>query len=160
SGSMREWQELQSALLFILDNILGIPAPPPPPDVPLLEDSEKQFKDREPTLREVLEVHRSKALCRSCHSRTDPPGLALEDFNALGMWREKERGQAIDAAGKLITGEPFQDIRDMKRILVHEHRQDFYRCLTEKLLTYALGRGLEDYDVETVDQIVERLEKN
>jgi hypothetical protein len=89
----------------------------------------------------------------------DPLGLALENFNALGMWREKERGQPIDAAGKLITGETFRDIRDVKRVLATQHRRDFYRCLTEKLLTYALGRGLDYYDVETVDQIVERLER-
>ena len=144
--------------LFILDNILGAPTAPPPADVPLLEEAEKQFKDREPTLREVLDLHRSKPLCSSCHSRMDPLGLALENFNALGMWREKERGQPIDAAGKLITGESFDNIRDLKRILNSEHRSDFYRCLTEKLLTYALGRGLEYYDVETVDRIVARLE--
>jgi len=145
--------------LFLLDNILGAPTAPPPPDVPLLEEAEKQFKDREPTLREVLEMHRNKPLCSSCHSRMDPLGLALENFNAMGMWRDKERGQAIDAAGKLITGESFHDIRELKRILTHEHRLDFYRCLSEKLLTYALGRGLEYYDVETVDQIVNQLEK-
>src|SRR5207249_9169175 len=98
-----------------------------------------------------------KALCSSCHNRMDPLGLALENFNALGMWREKERGQPIDATGKLITGESFHDILEVKRVLTTEHRQDFYRCLTEKLLTYALGRGLEYYDVETVDQIVDRL---
>src|SRR6266511_3059371 len=79
--------------------------------------------------------------------------------NAMGMWREKERGQPIDAAGKLITGESFDDIRELKRILRSEHRLEFYRCLTEKLLTYALGRGLEYYDVETVDQIVARLDR-
>jgi len=144
--------------LFILENILGAPTAPPPPDVPLLEEAEKQFKDREPTLREVLELHRGKPLCSSCHSRMDPLGLALENFNALGMWRDKERGQTIDAAGKLITGESFHDIRELKRTLTVEHRLDFYRCLTEKLLTYALGRGLEYYDVETVDQIVVRLD--
>ncbi|MHB8519721.1 MAG: DUF1592 domain-containing protein [Limisphaerales bacterium] len=145
--------------LFILDNILGLPTPPPPPDIPLLEESEKAFKDREPTLREVLEVHRSKPLCSSCHSRMDPLGLALENFNALGMWREQERGQPIEVAGKLITGESFNDIRELKRILAGQHRLDFYRCLTEKLLTYALGRGLEYYDVETVDRIVQRLDQ-
>ena len=145
--------------LFILDNILGAPTAPPPPDVPLLEEAEKQFKDREPTLREVLELHRNKPLCSSCHSRMDPLGLALENFNALGMWREQERGQPIDAAGKLITGESFRDIRELKRILMARHRLDFYRCLTEKLLTYALGRGLEYYDVETVDRIVARLDR-
>ena len=145
--------------LFILDNILGMPPPPPPANVPDLEESEKGFKDREPTLREVLDLHRSKPLCSSCHSRMDPLGLALENFNALGLWREKERGQAIDASGKLITGESFRDIREMKRIVASDHRLDFYRCLTEKLLTYALGRGLEYYDVHTVDQIVDRLDQ-
>ena len=145
--------------LFILENIVGLPPPPPPANVPDLEEAEKEFKDREPTLREVLELHRNQPLCHSCHSRMDPLGLALENFNALGLWREKERSQPIDSAGKLITGEPFAGIRELKRILTHERRGDFYRCLTEKLLTYALGRGLEYYDVETVDQIIERLER-
>jgi hypothetical protein len=145
--------------LFVLDNILGTPPPPPPPDIPNLEDSEKSFEGRQPTLRETLEVHRSKPLCSSCHNRMDPLGLALENFNALGMWREKERGQTIDAAGKLITGEPFHDIRDVKHVLATKHRREFYQCLTEKMLTYALGRGLAYYDVHAVDQIVERLEK-
>jgi hypothetical protein len=145
--------------LFILDNILGTPPPPPPADIPLLEDSEKEFKDKTPTLRETLAVHRGKPLCSSCHNRMDPLGLALENFNALGMWREKERGQPIDASGKLITGEPIQDIRDMRHVLASNHRLEFYRCLTEKLLTYALGRGLETYDVETVDRIVGRLDE-
>jgi hypothetical protein len=88
----------------------------------------------------------------------DPLGLALENFNALGMWRDQERGQAIQASGQLITGEAFAGIRELKKVLTGPRRRDFYRCLTEKLLTYALGRGLEDYDVGTVDQIVEDLE--
>ena len=145
--------------LFILDNILGTPPPPPPADIPLLEDSEKELGDRKPTLRETLAVHRGKPLCSSCHNRMDPLGLALENFNALGMWRDKERGQPIDSSGKLITGEPFQDIRQVRHVLATTHHLEFYRCLTEKLLTYALGRGLEPYDVETVDRIVERLEQ-
>jgi hypothetical protein len=142
--------------LFILDNLLGTP----PPDIPNLEDSEKEVAGRKPTLREVLAVHREKPLCSSCHNRMDPLGLALENFNALGMWRDKERHQAIDAAGKLITGETFTDVREVKRVLVTNHRRDFYECLTEKLLTYALGRGVEYYDVETVDKIVNQLEKD
>jgi hypothetical protein len=145
--------------LFILDNLLGTPPPPPPANVPDLEESEREFKDHEPTLREVLALHRGKPLCSSCHNRMDPLGLALENFNALGMWREKERGQPIESAGKLITGESFQDIRGLKGLLANERRLDFYRCLTEKLLTYALGRGLEDYDTHTVDAIVERLDQ-
>jgi hypothetical protein len=124
-----------------------------------LEDSSKEFKDKEPTLRELLEVHRSKPLCSSCHSRMDPVGLGFDNFNALGMWREKEGGQPIDSAGELITGESFQSVRELKHILADEHRDDFYRCLTEKLLTYALGRGLTFSDVETVDQIVDRLDR-
>jgi hypothetical protein len=111
-------------------------------------------------LREVLATHRSKPLCASCHSRLDPPGLALENFNAMGMWREKERGQPVDSAGQLITGESFSNIRELKHILATDRHLDFYRTLTEKLLIYALGRGLEYYDVETVDRIVDRLEKS
>ena len=78
----------------------------------------------------------------------------------MGMWRDTDAKQPIDPAGELVTGEPFKDIRDLKRLLTHERRLDYYRCLTEKMLTYALGRGLEYYDVQTVDQIVGRLEKD
>ncbi|MGP0068647.1 MAG: DUF1592 domain-containing protein [Isosphaeraceae bacterium] len=145
---------------FILDNILGTPAPPPPPDIPALEEAKKNAKDREPTTRELMALHRNKAMCSSCHSRMDPLGLALDNFNPLGTWRDAEGGQKIDASGQLITGEPFKDIRDLKRIIKDRHGRDFYRCLTEKLLTYALGRGLEYYDVETVDRIVERLDQD
>jgi hypothetical protein len=145
--------------LFILDNILGVPPPPPPANVPPLEESEKEVAGHQPTLRESLAKHREDALCRSCHNRMDPLGLALENFNALGMWRDQERRQPIDAGGRLITGETFSDVRELKRVLVTKHRHDFYHCLAEKFLTYALGRGVEHYDIETLDQIVARLEK-
>jgi len=146
--------------LFVLDNLLGTPAPPPPADVPELEELEKGITDHEPTLREVLELHRDKPICKSCHQRMDPLGLALENFNALGMWRDQERGQPVDAASQLITGEAFPDIRRLKQILARERRMDFYRCLTEKFLTFALGRGLEYQDTHTVDQIVDRLDQD
>jgi hypothetical protein len=145
---------------FILDNILGTPAPPPPPDIPALEESKKEFKDRTPTTRELMALHRSKPMCSACHSRMDPLGLAMDNGNPLGMWREQEDKQKIDASGKLITGEEFHDIRDLKKTLRERHRMDFYRCVTEKLLTYALGRGLESTDVETVDRIVDRLDRD
>jgi hypothetical protein len=90
----------------------------------------------------------------------DPLGLAFEHFNALGLWRDTEFGQPIDASGRLITGESFASVRELKEILVKNHARDFYRTLTEKMLTYALGRGLEDFDTETVDQIVDRIEKS
>jgi len=144
--------------LFILDNVLGTPPPPPPPDIPPLEDAAKAVTGREPSLRETLELHRSQPLCHSCHNRMDPLGLALENFNAMGMWREKERDQPIDSTGTLITGEPFQTTRQLKQILVTNHSDAFYRCLTEKLMTYAIGRGLDYRDTETVDQIVAKLD--
>ena len=144
---------------WILENILGSPAPPPPPDVPALDEAVKKFQDHVPTQREALALHRQDALCASCHNRMDPLGLALENFNALGLWRTNEQGQPVDASGQLMSGESFQDIRALKQILAANHRTEFYRTLTEKLLTYALGRGLEYYDVPTVDKIVDRLER-
>jgi hypothetical protein len=111
-------------------------------------------------VRESLELHRDDALCKSCHGRMDPLGLALENFNAMGMWRDKERNQPIEPSGTLISGEKLSGARDLKQIIVNEKRLDYYRCLSEKLLTYALGRGLEYYDVETVDQIVQKLQDN
>jgi hypothetical protein len=144
--------------LFILDNILGTPPPPPPPNLPPLEDAAKGLTNRAPSLRELLAEHRNKPLCASCHNRMDPLGLALENFNAMGMWRTNEFNQPIDPAGKLLTGESFSNVKELKRIIVKDHYKEFYRTVTEKLLTYALGRGLEDYDVETVDQIVDKIE--
>lgn len=143
--------------VFVLDNILGTPPPPPPVNVPPLEDAAKGLTNRAPSLRETLAAHREDALCASCHNRMDPIGLAFENFNALGMWRDTEYNEPIDATGKLITGETFSDVRELKRVLVKNHAEDFYRTVTEKLLIYALGRGLEYYDVETCDQIEARL---
>ena len=144
--------------VFILDAILGTPPAPPPPNIPSLEDAAPAAELRKMTLRDSLALHAKEPLCHSCHSRMDPLGLALENFNAMGMWRAKELDQPIQSAGKLITGEAFADIRELKHILATNHRRDFYYCLTEKLLTYALGRGLDYYDVTTVDQLVAQLE--
>jgi len=88
----------------------------------------------------------------------DPLGLALENFNAMGRFRESEQGNPVDATGKLITGESFSNVQDLKRILADGHSRDFFRCLSEKMLTYALGRGLNFQDVETVDSLVARIE--
>jgi len=146
--------------LFVLDNILGTPAPSAPPNVPALEDAADRFGGREPSLRELLAAHREAALCSSCHSRMDPLGLALESFNAIGAWREKDGDQAIDSKGELITGEKFADIRELKKILKTDRRMDFYRCVTEKLFVYAMGRGLEYYDDDAVERIVEELDRH
>jgi hypothetical protein len=143
--------------LFVLANFLGTPPPPPPANVPALEASEADFKGHEPVLRDVLKLHRQNPACASCHNRMDPIGLAFENFNALGMWRDTERKQSIHAQGNLITGETFDGVSQLKRILATDHRQEFYATLSRKLLTYASGRGTEYYDVETIDGIVNRL---
>ena len=144
--------------LYILDNILGMPPPPPPPNLPALEDAGTPAQKRTFTVAEALALHRAEPLCSSCHNRMDPLGLALEQFNALGVQREYEHGKPIATEGKLITGENFADIRELKQILANEHRIDFYRCLAEKLLIYALGRGIDYHDTETIDAIVEQLD--
>jgi hypothetical protein len=146
--------------LFVLDNLLGLPTPPPPADIPAFEESDKASNDHAPTTREILQIHRENALCRSCHARMDPLGLALENFNALGMWRETERKQPLDVAGQLVSGEKFTGIRELKQILKTTRKDDFYHCLAEKVLTYALGRGPEYYDVEAIDRIVDRMKQN
>jgi mono/diheme cytochrome c family protein len=145
--------------LFVLDNLLGSPPPPPPPGIPKLEDA-ADAGNANPTMREMMEIHRKKPECRGCHARMDPIGLGLENYNALGQFRDKERGKPIDAAGKLVTGEKFADVAELKEILAGKRKQDFYRCLAEKLLTYAIGRGMEYYDATTIDQLAARLEKN
>ncbi len=145
--------------LFILENILGTPTPPAPPNIPELEAAAESFEDHEPTLRQLLARHREDPLCRSCHARIDPLGLAFENFTAVGSWRDREEGQAIDTSGRLVTGESFDGVQELKRILATEHRASFYRCLVEKTLTYALGRGLEPLDDLFVDQMVGQLER-
>jgi uncharacterized protein DUF1592/uncharacterized protein DUF1588/uncharacterized protein DUF1587/uncharacterized protein DUF1585/uncharacterized protein DUF1595/cbb3-type cytochrome c oxidase subunit III len=145
--------------LFVLENILGTPPPPPPPDVPELEDVRRE-RGGSLTMRQMMEIHREKPLCASCHARMDPIGLALENFNAIGKFRDEENGQPIDTAGQLITGEKFRNVQELSRILVTSRKKDFYRCLSEKLLTYALGRGVEYYDSPTIDNIVEQMEKD
>jgi len=138
--------------LFILENILGTPPPPAPPDVPALE--EVRQKGKKLSMREQLELHRAEALCNSCHARMDPLGLALENFSYIGS--QVKDAKDIETSGKLITGEEFSDVRELSRVLATERKTDFYRCLTEKLLTFALGRGLEYYDTPTVDSIVDK----
>ncbi|MFM8620296.1 MAG: DUF1592 domain-containing protein [Opitutaceae bacterium] len=143
--------------VFILDNILGTPPPPAPPNVPDLEEARKEFKGREPKLSEMLAAHRANKLCHSCHSRMDPLGLALENFNALGGWRDTDARQPIEPAGELITGERFADIRELKRVIARERAADVYRCFTEKLFTYALGRGIEHSDSHTIEGVTRGL---
>lgn len=143
--------------LFVLENILGMPSPPAPPGVPELEEAKDRFGGREPTLKELLAAHREAALCSSCHNRMDPLGLALENFNALGIWREEEGGQAIEPSGKLVTGEEFENIVQLRAVLANQRKRDFYRCVTQKLFTYGIGRGVEYFDEASCDRIVDQM---
>lgn len=144
--------------VFILDNILGTPPPPPPPNIPALEDVASEEELAKLSLRETLALHASNKMCASCHSRMDPLGLALENFNAMGRWRDAEMGKPIEPDGELITGQKFSNVQELKQILLTDHREQFLHTLTEKMLTYALGRGMEYYDTETLDQLVAQVE--
>jgi len=140
---------------WVLEQILGTPPPPPPPDVPELE--EDKAATTATTLRELLEQHREDPACANCHAKMDPIGFALENYNAIGAFRKKEGGSDIDTTAELPDGTKLNGIADLKQIL-KDRKQEFVRCLTEKMLTYALGRGLEYYDRPTVDRIVAQLE--
>ena len=147
--------------LFVLDNLLGTPPPPAPPDVPELETAqEKAGEGVELTMREMMVEHRENPDCRGCHARMDPLGLGLENFDALGRYRERQAGKPIDAAGQLVTGETFNNVASLKKILAEKRKTDFYRAISEKMLTYAIGRGIEMYDTTTIDQLVKHLEKH
>lgn len=138
---------------WVLDNLLNAPPPPPPPEVPEL----KEGKELTGTLRERMEQHRADALCASCHARMDPIGFALENFDGIGAWREKDAGEKIDAAGELLTGEKFSNHSELLAILAKQKKEQFVRALADKMLTYALGRGLEYYDKCALDEITTRL---
>ena len=140
---------------FVLENLLGAPAPPPPPNIPPLEGGGKAGKK---SMRQLMELHRADALCASCHARMDPIGLALEEFNAIGQYRHAGEGEPIDTAGQLVTGEKFNNVEELIQLLGTTRKHDFYRCLSEKLLTYAIGRGLEASDISNVRGLVASME--
>jgi len=126
--------------------------------VPELEKSKTNGKKL--TMRQLMEIHREKPLCASCHARMDPLGFAFENFNPVGAYHDTDNGTPIDPAGQLITGEKFKDVSELAHVLATSRKDDFYRCLTGKLLTYAIGRGLEYYDTVTVEKIVASLNTN
>jgi len=143
---------------WILETLLGTPPPPKPPDVP---DLEAKGKDgRKLTMREAMEQHRANPVCASCHSRMDPLGFAMENYDGVGKWRTEDGGTAIDPAGKLPDGSVFQGPAGLKKVLLASHRDEFLSTITSKLLTYALGRGLEYYDMPAVRSITRQAEKD
>ncbi len=136
---------------WVLENILGTPPPDPPPNVPMLRDDAKAVATG--TLRQRMEQHRKDPNCAVCHKEMDALGFALENFDAVGAWRSKDGKFPIDAAAQLPDGRSFNGPRELKAIL-RGGKEQFARCLAEKLLTYALGRGVESYDRPAVDGIV------
>jgi hypothetical protein len=136
---------------WILENLLGTPPPPPPADVPELVAKAKDGKAL--SLRAQMEQHRSNAVCASCHARMDPIGFALENYDGVGKWRDEDAGTRIDASGRLPDGAEFSGPAGLTQIMVTKYREDFVRTVTEKLMTYALGRGVEHYDNPTVRAI-------
>ena len=144
---------------WVLENLLGSPPPPPTDDVPDLEEAKKKA-GRELTMREQLEIHREQKLCASCHARMDPIGFALENYDGIGRWRDKDNGKPIDSSGQLYTGETFSGAGELKRVLSSAKREAFTRNLAETMLTYALGRGIEYYDKPAVNAVFEATKEN
>jgi Protein of unknown function (DUF1588)/Protein of unknown function (DUF1585) len=136
---------------WILENLLGTPPPPPPPDVPELKAAPH---GKQLTMREQMEVHRTNPTCAACHGRMDPIGFALENYDAVGQWRTDDAGSTIDARGSLPDGTEFEGPAGLSQLLLTKYRDDFVRTATEKLVTYALGRGVEYYDAPTIRSIV------
>jgi hypothetical protein len=135
---------------WVLENILSAPPPAPPPNVPSLESSNKDGQQL--SVRQMLELHRANPACASCHARMDPLGLSLENFDAIGRWRTIDAGHAIDASGVLLDGTKVEGPRELRQALLAQKMQ-FVKTVTDKLLTYALGRGLEYYDASSVRAI-------
>jgi hypothetical protein len=139
---------------WLLENILGTPPPPPPPDVPALKD--KGADGRPTAVRDRLEEHRKNPACASCHLQMDPLGFALENFDAIGTWRTTAEGGApVDASVALADGTKFAGPSGLRQLLLSRPGQ-FAATVTEKLLSYALGRTVEYYDKPTVRRIVRK----
>lgn len=136
---------------WILENLLGTPPPPPPPDVPELKPQDAD--GRKLSMREQMEMHRANPICASCHGRMDPIGFALENFDAVGEWRDEDSGVQIDPSGRLPNGQEFAGPAGLRELLVDKHGDEFLETVTEKLMIYALGRGLAPYDKPTVRAI-------
>jgi hypothetical protein len=144
---------------WILENLLGSPLPPPPPDVPALKEKPNPADEQLP-MRDRIAQHRANPVCASCHAMMDPLGLSLENFDFAGRWRTVDEALIpIDASAVLPDGTTFDGPAGLRNILL-SHPDRFVRTVTEKMLTYALGRGLEHYDMPAVRSIVRESARN
>ncbi len=140
---------------YVLSNVLGTPPPPPPPDVPAL-DTTRVGSDI--SLRQQLEIHRANPVCASCHSKMDVLGFGLENYNAIGKWRTMDGKFPVDVGGTMPNGKSFQTAAEMRAVLEGSDMPQVTRCLTEKVMTYALGRGMQAYDNRTLNQIQKKVD--
>jgi hypothetical protein len=142
---------------WVLEQILGQPPPPPPPNVPELQETSQAAASG--SLRQRMEQHRANPTCANCHTRMDAIGFAMENFNAVGAWRTKDGTFDIDPSGTLPDGSSIKGVADLKKTILAK-KDLFARCMIEKMLIYALGRGLEPYDDRAVDKALAGLAKN
>lgn len=142
---------------WVLEELFNQPPPPPPPGVGLLNDDAHQLTGE--TLRKRMEQHRKDPACATCHMRMDPMGFSLENFDAIGKWRTMEGPVPVDASGELPDGTKFKGPVELRGILM-KRKADFVRCLSEKMLTYAIGRGTEISDRCYVDSIAKSVEQH
>ena len=138
---------------YMLENLFNAPPPPAPPNVPALPEKRHHGKNSS-TLRQELEAHRKDPACASCHALMDPIGFGLENFDGVGRWRTEDRGKTLDVADKLVTGQRFSSAEEMREIFIRDYSDVFHRAVAVKMLTYALGRGVEYYDRPAIDGIV------
>lgn len=142
---------------WVLEKMLGVELPPPPPGIPPLDESPAAAEAQ--TMRERFEVHRQDATCASCHNRIDPIGFAMENFDEVGVWRDRDEGGTIDPIAVLLDGTQIDGVAGLKQHLM-AHKDTFIRVLSRKMLGYALGRSLQPTDLCTVESIVQRLRDN
>ena len=143
---------------WVLENLLNQAPPPPPANVPPLDETKQAAAGA--SLRQRMEQHREDPVCSSCHSVMDPIGFSLEHFDGIGAWRDNDGAFPVDASGLFPSGEKFEGAEGLVGLISNQRREQFVRCLAEKMLTYALGRGLEYYDRCAVDKITERVSRN
>jgi len=143
---------------WVMTNILGVVPPDPPPNVPALKEASAGSNGPQ-TMRQLMEAHRANPACAGCHKMMDPIGFALENFDGIGKWRTKDGGQRLDASSQLTDGTKINGVVDLRNALLRYSPQ-FARVVTEKLLTYALGRGVEYQDMPVVRAIVRDAARN
>lgn len=143
---------------WVLENLLGAPPPPPPPDIPDLTPHGKDGQQL--TMRQAMEQHRANPTCASCHSRMDPIGFALENYDGIGKWRTRDAGADIDASGTLPGGAQFNGPAGLKKILLAAHKDEFVETAIDRIMTYALGRGVESHDRPAIRAMMRDAERN